>query len=138
MCEFYDINSILDSINRLCLSGVNIFILSGEVGAGKTYLVKTFAIQKGIKSVTSPTFSFIHEYFIESNGVQFKIFHYDLYLNDTPENRARLLESLCENGLHFVEWGDENLAKDLKNLGLNTAFIKITESKNNRTYSLKS
>lgn len=55
----------------------NIICLEGEMGAGKTTLVESFAHTIGLKeySVSSPTFSIINEYPYKNNS----LIHMDLY-----------------------------------------------------------
>jgi tRNA threonylcarbamoyladenosine biosynthesis protein TsaE len=53
-----------------------IFIFDGEMGAGKTTLIKSLAKALGVTEVvTSPTFSIVNEY--EANGDI--IYHFDFY-----------------------------------------------------------
>ena len=65
-------------------------ILRGEVGAGKTTLVKGIARALGAayeEDVTSPTFTLVHEY----DGPKVHLFHLDLYRLETEEQIAVLL-----------------------------------------------
>ncbi|CAN5680859.1 tRNA (adenosine(37)-N6)-threonylcarbamoyltransferase complex ATPase subunit type 1 TsaE [soil metagenome] len=83
-------------------------ILRGEVGAGKTTLVKGIAEAldaAGEEDVTSPTFTLVHEYVND----KVHLFHLDLYRLETEEQIAvlGLEEMLAEpNALVLVEWGD--------------------------------
>jgi tRNA threonylcarbamoyladenosine biosynthesis protein TsaE len=83
-------------------------ILRGEVGAGKTTLVKGIAAAYGAAGeddVTSPTFTLLHEYV----GPKAHIFHLDLYRLETEEQIAVLgLHEMLEepNALVLVEWGE--------------------------------
>src|SRR5690242_1488830 len=83
-------------------------ILRGEVGAGKTTLVKGIARALGSayeEDVTSPTFTLVHEY----NGPKVHLFHLDLYRLETEEQIAvlGLEEMIAEpNALVLVEWGE--------------------------------
>ena len=83
-------------------------ILRGEVGAGKTTLVKGIATALGAaleEDVTSPTFTLVHEY--ENERVH--LFHLDLYRLETEEQIAvlGLDEMMAEpNALVLVEWGE--------------------------------
>ncbi len=83
-------------------------VLRGEVGAGKTTLVKGIAEALGAateEDVTSPTFTLVHEYV----GSKVHVFHLDLYRLETEEQIAVLgLEEMAaqENALVLVEWGD--------------------------------
>ncbi|MDE3104335.1 MAG: tRNA (adenosine(37)-N6)-threonylcarbamoyltransferase complex ATPase subunit type 1 TsaE [Acidobacteriota bacterium] len=83
-------------------------ILRGEVGAGKTTLVKGIAQALGAayeEDVTSPTFTLVHEY--ENERVH--LFHLDLYRLETEQQIAvlGLEEMLAEpRALVLVEWGE--------------------------------
>ena len=66
-----------------------VVILRGEVGAGKTTLVKGIAAALGAAAedeVTSPTFTIVHEYV----GTKVRLFHLDLYRLETEEQIAVL------------------------------------------------
>jgi tRNA threonylcarbamoyladenosine biosynthesis protein TsaE len=85
-----------------------IVLLRGDLGAGKTTLVK--GIAEGFKAaeadrVTSPTFTLIHEY----RGPQVTIFHIDLYRIDTPRELDTLaLDDLMDaNSILLIEWGEK-------------------------------
>lgn len=83
-------------------------VLRGEVGAGKTTLVKGIAAALGAATedeVTSPTFTIVHEYV----GTKVRLFHLDLYRLGTEEQIAVLgLEEMAgyDNSLVLVEWGE--------------------------------
>jgi len=85
-----------------------VVILRGEVGAGKTTLVKGIAAAIGAAAeddVTSPTFTIVHEY----EGAKVRLFHLDLYRLETEEQIAVLgLDEMAgyENSLVLVEWGE--------------------------------
>jgi tRNA threonylcarbamoyladenosine biosynthesis protein TsaE len=78
--------------------------LSGDLGAGKTQLVKGIAAGLGITDrVYSPTFGLINEY----RGGRLPLFHLDLYRLNSPEDvvQAGLEEYLLNpNGVTVVEW----------------------------------
>lgn len=108
-----------------------VVILKGDLASGKTTLVKEFAKFRDIKdSVTSPTFSLQQVY-------DNKIFHYDLY-NKGLDNFISLgmLEELEKDGVHFLEWADENLFNFLNNAGFDVFFIKINKLNNQREYEI--
>ena len=90
------------------LSPPKLVILRGEVGAGKTTLVKGIAAAIGAAAqddVTSPTFTIVHEY----EGPKVRLFHLDLYRLEIEEQIAVLgLDEMAgyENSLVLVEWGD--------------------------------
>jgi tRNA threonylcarbamoyladenosine biosynthesis protein TsaE len=89
--------------------------LTGELGAGKTQLVKGLAHGLGISSrVHSPTFTLVNEY----DGGRLRLFHLDLYRLETREQilNAGLEEFLQPDGVTVVEWAerlnDESRIKD--------------------------
>src|SRR3954469_10021514 len=80
--------------------------LIGDLGAGKTQLVKGIAEGLGISSrVQSPSFTLVHEY----TGGQFPLYHLDLYrLEDEAAIRSAGLDQYLYQsiGLTVVEWAD--------------------------------
>ena len=90
------------------LAPPKLVILRGELGAGKTTLVK--GIAEGFHAataddVTSPTFTLVHEY----HGPEVNVYHIDLYRVDTPRQLETLgLDDLiAENSVLLVEWGEK-------------------------------
>ena len=91
------------------LKNVRMVILRGDLGTGKTTLVK--GIAEGLQAasqddVTSPTFTLIHEY----RGAEVNLFHVDLYRIDTPRELDTLgLDELFaeEGNLVLLEWGEK-------------------------------
>ena len=84
----------------------NIILLSGEVGAGKTTLIKEILkILKVNDNVNSPTFSIINEYLSDDKKT---IYHIDLYRikNIDELHSIGLFEYLESNNLCFIEWGN--------------------------------
>ena len=84
----------------------NIILLSGEVGAGKTTLIKEILkILKVNENVNSPTFSIINEYLSEDKK---NIYHIDLYRikNIDELHSIGFFEYLESNNLCFIEWGN--------------------------------
>jgi tRNA threonylcarbamoyladenosine biosynthesis protein TsaE len=83
-------------------------VLRGDLGAGKTTLVKGIAEAFEAaceEDVTSPTFTLIHEY----HGPAVDIYHIDLYRIDTQRELETLgLDDLVgENSLLLIEWGEK-------------------------------
>jgi tRNA threonylcarbamoyladenosine biosynthesis protein TsaE len=97
------------------LTPPKLVLLRGDLGAGKTTLVKGIAAAFDAASeddVTSPTFTLIHEY----RGPSANLFHIDLYRLET----ARELDTLAlddlrdEKSVLLIEWGEKfpNLVRD--------------------------
>ncbi len=91
------------------LSAPRVVVLRGELGAGKTTLVKGWVAALGAGSeedVTSPTFTLVHEY----TGPRVKVYHLDLYRLETERELATLgLEEMAAEpgALILVEWGEK-------------------------------
>lgn len=85
-----------------------IVVLRGDLGAGKTTLVK--GIAEGFQAaaaedVTSPTFTLIHEY----RGPRVTLYHIDLYRIDTERELETLAldDLLAPNSVLLIEWGEK-------------------------------
>jgi tRNA threonylcarbamoyladenosine biosynthesis protein TsaE len=97
-----------EKMAEILLPTPKLVVLRGEVGAGKTTLVKGIAAALGAageEDVTSPTFTLVHEY----AGPKVRLYHLDLYRLETE----RELESLGidemaaqPDALVLVEWGE--------------------------------
>lgn len=91
------------------LPAPRLIILRGDLGAGKTTLVKGWveALSAGsADEVTSPTFTLVHEY----RGSKVKVFHLDLYRLETERELGTLgLDEMAEehDALMLVEWGEK-------------------------------
>lgn len=90
------------------LAPPKVVVLRGDLGAGKTTLIKGIAEAFHAASeedVTSPTFTLIHEY----RGPSVALYHIDLYRVDTPRQLETLgLDDLIsENSVLLIEWGEK-------------------------------
>src|SRR6202162_5264137 len=90
------------------LSPPLIVLLRGDLGAGKTTLVKGiaegFAAALG-EDVTSPTFTLVHEH----RGPSVPLYHIDLYRIDTQRDLETLGldDLLAPNCILLIEWGEK-------------------------------
>jgi len=111
-----------------------VLALSGDLGAGKTQLVKGLARGLGvIARVHSPTFTLVNEY----GGGRLRLYHLDLYRLETPAQirSAGMEEFLQPDGVAVIEWA-ERLAADLRSptpagslVQVNLEIISETERK---------
>jgi tRNA threonylcarbamoyladenosine biosynthesis protein TsaE len=90
------------------LTPPKLVLLRGDLGAGKTTLVKGIAAAFQAASeedVTSPTFTLVHEY----RGPHANLYHIDLYRIDTLRELETLgLDDLrSDNSLLLIEWGEK-------------------------------
>lgn len=125
-----EIDSLADDIVHDFKEGV--VILQGDLAAGKTTLVKNIAKKLGYKEdVTSPTFS-LQQCYTDS------LFHYDIYNHGLEHFIALgMLEELEKPGLHFIEWGSDDLVDILISAGIETMTIKIEKISNDaREYKI--
>ena len=90
------------------LTPPKLMVLRGDLGAGKTTLIK--GIAEGFnaasqENVTSPTFTLIHEY----RGPSATLYHIDLYRIDTQRELETLgLDDLMsEHSVLLIEWGEK-------------------------------
>ena len=99
-----DTKTIGKALARALRAGDSIGLI-GELGAGKTQLVKGLALGIGIDEdeVTSPSFGLINEYAGDK-----KLYHVDLYRLDTIEDieTLGLMDYLGGDGICVIEWAD--------------------------------
>lgn len=84
-----------------------VVVLRGEMGAGKTTLVRAVAEALGADDqVTSPTFALVNQYRSTAGG---RIYHFDFYRIDTPAEAYDLgyEEYFYSGDLCLVEWPEK-------------------------------
>lgn len=78
-------------------------VLNGDLGAGKTFFIKSALFSIGITSVNSPSFAIVNEYINK-----FHIYHFDFY---RLKNSSELFDIGWQDYLNdeesiiFIEWG---------------------------------
>ena len=122
------------TLTRL-LAPPKLVLLRGDLGAGKTTLIKGIAAgfeAASEEDVTSPTFTLVHEY----RGPSANLYHIDLYRVDTPRQLETLgLDDLvAEDSILLIEWGekfarfvrDRDVEITLERVGENDRKIQVT------------
>lgn len=115
--------TLLDS-----LAPPKLVLLRGDLGAGKTTLVKGIAAAFDAASeedVTSPTFTLVHEY----RGPRAVLYHIDLYRIDTLRELETLgLDDLRSgNSILLIEWG-EKFPRLLRECDLEISLARVSDS----------
>ncbi|CAM2791557.1 tRNA (adenosine(37)-N6)-threonylcarbamoyltransferase complex ATPase subunit type 1 TsaE [Helicobacter burdigaliensis] len=126
-----------EELDRLCESislkeNKGIYLIEGNLGSGKTTLVKHFVKFLGSETfVTSPTY-------VLCNCYGDKIYHYDIYQKKLAELMALgILEEFEKEGWHFVEWGGEEMARLLDKVGIAYKRLSISLVGDFREYTFK-
>jgi tRNA threonylcarbamoyladenosine biosynthesis protein TsaE len=107
------------------LTGGEVVLLNGELGAGKTTFTKGLALSLGInETVTSPTFTIMRVY---EDG-KLPLYHFDMYRIENEDDLYELgfEHYIFGNGVSVIEW---NKLTDLPNkvITVNIARIRDTE-----------
>lgn len=129
----------LDEINSVAQKIVDqnpqkVIVFNGEMGVGKTTLIKAISANLGVTGATSsPTFSLVNEY--ETNG-NILVYHFDVYRlkSESEALDMGIDEYLYSGNWCFVEWAEKipNLLPSLHSI------VNITLLENgNRLLSLK-
>lgn len=86
---------------------VSVWLFYGEMGAGKTTLIKRVCEQLGVRNtVQSPTFSIVNEYDAGAKGL---IYHFDFYRIKTETEAYDLgADEYLDSGAYcFIEWPEK-------------------------------
>ena len=117
-----EINSVAKKI--ISETSQKVLLFKGNMGAGKTTLIKALAQELGVTSTTSsPTFSLVNEYQSTNNQL---IYHFDMYRikNELEAVNIGIEDYLYSGNWCFIEWAEKipNLIPE------NHSNIKIEES----------
>ena len=109
----------------------NVVLMCGEMGAGKTTLIKELlSLMSVVDNVSSPTFSIINEYSTDKNEI---IYHMDLYrIEDISElDNIGFFEYLESGKTCLIEWGE--MIEEL----IDSEYNKFTITKEDNSRILK-
>lgn len=124
---------VVDCLLQLIDDGYRLVLFSGDLGAGKTTLVKHLGVALGIGDpISSPTFSLIQEYRSDRIGI---VYHMDLYRIGKPDDLVQIgLEEYLDSGnLCLIEWPAVGEAFfDMKRVRVDIG----VDSRNIRTFSI--
>ena len=101
-----DLYTVAEAISKLCAAN-QIFIIDGEMGAGKTTLIGEICKVLNVEdAVSSPTYGIVNTYFSEQYG---EINHFDFYRIENEEEAmdSGLDEQLYSGNICFVEWASK-------------------------------
>jgi tRNA threonylcarbamoyladenosine biosynthesis protein TsaE len=87
--------------------GFDIWLFYGEMGAGKTTLIREICQQIGVEdNVNSPSFGLVNEYLTRQDET---IYHFDFYRikNEEEAGRIGLDEYFCSGNLCLIEWPEK-------------------------------
>ena len=127
-----DTAAIAAVLARLAKPG-DMFVLIGEMGAGKTFFAQQFGAAFGVtEPITSPTFNLLHNY----SGGRLPLHHADLYrLERTGEFADLGISELTDAGVvALVEWGD--VVDDIISDGLTVALSHVDDNDDARTIEI--
>ena len=102
-----------------------VIAFKGEMGAGKTTLIKAICEALGVKqTISSPTFSIVNEY-LSSSGK--KIYHFDFYRINTISEAYDMgyEEYFYSDAYCFVEWPEK--ISDLMPVGVLIVYISVKD-----------
>jgi tRNA threonylcarbamoyladenosine biosynthesis protein TsaE len=109
MNQTYELSALSEIADQLAVYVRlhEVVTFEGELGAGKTTLIKEICHQLGVaQSVQSPTFSLVNEY-VDAKGQP--VYHFDLYrLKNAQEAFDIGLEEYLDSGhLCLIEWPEQ-------------------------------
>jgi tRNA threonylcarbamoyladenosine biosynthesis protein TsaE len=105
----------LDDINSIAVDLLaafpdrRVFAFFGEMGAGKTTLIRGLCHALGVKeNVSSPTFSLINEYAADHGNL---VYHFDFYRIEKEQEAVELgcTEYFYSGNYCFIEWSEKIL-----------------------------
>ena len=102
-----ELNLVVDELEQL-ISFQKIFVLHGDLGSGKTTLIKKLLERLDVHHVNSPTFSIINNYYSSAKGEIYHVDGYRIENEDEVENLG-FQDIIDEDCLCFIEWPEKFL-----------------------------
>lgn len=125
--ELHDLEVFAKELSNYFSPG-DVVVLEGNLGSGKTTLIKNICSEFEINDVNSPSFAIVNEYHGKIN-----IYHFDFY-------RIKKIEELYDigfedylldnNSIIFIEWG--NLFPEILPQKYFRLFLKLNENNNRK------
>ncbi|RXM44372.1 tRNA (adenosine(37)-N6)-threonylcarbamoyltransferase complex ATPase subunit type 1 TsaE [Flavobacterium sp. YO64] len=104
----FSLDQIQEAATQILASNPKkIILFNGEMGVGKTTLIKQLCKSLGVKDATSsPTFSLVNEYYTSDNQI---VYHFDFYrLNKETEALDMGVDDYLYSGNWcFIEWSEK-------------------------------
>ena len=114
-----------------CLAGGEVVCLIGQLGSGKTHLIKGIAKGAGFSDsdgVNSPTFVLVNEYL--GDDMRLEVYHIDAYrIDDIDEFEMLGFDDLCHGGsVVLIEWADKvvDALKGVDRITINLSHVSET------------
>ncbi len=104
--DLSELDRVADQLIELG-GGVPVWLFFGQMGAGKTTLIKKICEKLGVNGIVqSPTFSIVNEYTTQARKT---IYHFDLYRlkNETEAYDIGVEEYLYSGNYCFFEWPEK-------------------------------
>ncbi|MEQ6122433.1 tRNA (adenosine(37)-N6)-threonylcarbamoyltransferase complex ATPase subunit type 1 TsaE [Reichenbachiella sp. MALMAid0571] len=101
-----EIDGVAQEVIQAC-KGYNIWLFEGQMGAGKTSLIKSICAQMNVvDNVSSPTFSLLNVYQTDTGD---ELFHFDFY---RIEDQIEAIDIGCDeyfysDNICFIEWPEK-------------------------------
>jgi len=104
----FSLDQIKETAEQILASNPKkIILFNGEMGVGKTTLIKQLCKSLGVQDATSsPTFSLVNEYYTSDNQI---VYHFDFYrLNKETEALDMGVDDYLYSGNWcFIEWSEK-------------------------------
>ena len=115
-----------------CLDGGEVVCLIGQLGSGKTHLIKGIAKGAGFcesDEVKSPTFVLVNEYL--SDDMRLEVYHIDAYrIDDVNEFEMLGFDDFChDRSVVLIEWADKvaGVLEDVERITINMSHVSENE-----------